>query len=221
MSAENPSHTITTAYNRWAAQYDSDQNATRDLDREVLQNAGLLLANRHVLEIGCGTGKNTDWISSHARATTAIDFSEGMLAVARERITHASVQFVRHDIREPWPVETNSIDVVIGNLVLEHIEHLAPVYAEAARVLRDGGQLYFCELHPFRQLRGGQAHFTEQASGEQVKVTAFIHSVGEYINSAIAAGFALRHVGEWLEQDAQADAVPRLLSVQFTIAKPL
>lgn len=212
---------VQAAYNRWAAQYDRDQNATRDLDAVVLRQSGLQLENRHVLELGCGTGKNTKWIAGHAAQVTALDFSDGMLTVARTRITNPNVKFVQHDVRDPWPIETNSIDTIVGNLVLEHVEHLAPVYAEAARVLRAGGELYFCELHPFRQWRGGQAHFTEIATGDLVHISAYVHSASDYINTAIDAGFVLQHLGEWLEPDAPANSAPRLLSVQFTNAKRL
>jgi malonyl-CoA O-methyltransferase len=125
------------------------------------------------------------------------------------------VRFVQHDVRTTWPVVDVSVDVVIGNLVLEHVQHLAPVYAEAARVLRPGGQLFLCELHPFRQLRGGQAHFVDAANGETVHVEAFAHSASEYVNKGIAAGLVLRELGEWLEAAATPGAPPRLLSVLF------
>lgn len=220
MNIDRSNHDVQAAYNRWAAQYDSDQNTTRDLDAQVLRQSSLVLQNRRVLELGCGTGKNTEWIAAQAAHVTAMDFSEGMLSVARTRVSGTNVHFARHDVREPWPVETSSVDAVIGNLVLEHVEDLVPVYAEAARVLRAGGALYFCELHPYRQWRGGQAHFTEQGTGLQVHVAAYVHSVSDYINGAIGAKFVLQHVGEWLEPGAQADSPPRLISVQFTNVKP-
>jgi ubiquinone/menaquinone biosynthesis C-methylase UbiE len=61
-------------------------------------------------------------------------------------------------------VDDASVDLVIGNLILEHVSNVAPIFAEAARVLRPGGVMYSCELHPYRQLRGGQAHFTDEWS---------------------------------------------------------
>ena len=125
------------------------------------------------------------------------------------------VTFVQHDVREPWPVSAASVDLVVGNLVLEHVEQLAPIFAEAARVLRAGGVVYFAELHPFRQWRGGQAHFTATDTGEVVHVPAFTHSVSEYVNHGIAAGLTMVHVGEWLEDDAAVGVPPRLLTVQF------
>jgi malonyl-CoA O-methyltransferase len=141
-----------------------------------------------------------------------------MLAAARNRVRASNVEFIQHDIREPWPVDAASVDVVIGNLVLEHVQDLAPIYAEAARVLRSGGELLLCELHPFRQLRGGQAHFIERETGETVHVPAFLHTTSEYVNTGIAAGLVLRELGEWLEPGAPADAPPRLLSVRFARA---
>ena len=212
---------VAAGYDRWSAQYDNDRNLTRDLDGVVLRTHPRLdIAGRSALEIGCGTGKNTEWLARHAAGVVAIDFSAGMLKVAAERVQQTHVRFVQHDVRERWPVADRSIDVIVGNLVLEHVEDLGHIYAEAARVLRAGGQLYFCELHPFRQWRGVQAHFTEQSSGEVVHISACPHSVSEYVNPALQLGLTLEEIGEWLEPDAASDAHPRLLSVLFTRATP-
>ena len=70
-----------------------------------------------------------------------------------------------------------------------------------------------CELHPYRQLRGGQAHFVDQRTDETVHVAAYRHTVSEYVTEALAAGFVLRALGEWLEPDAEPGAPPRLLSL--------
>ena len=204
---------VADAYDRWSRQYDDDQNATRDLDAFVLRQVPLQLAGARVLEVGCGTGKNSAWLVSQARELIALDFSPGMLDVARRRVRSSTARFVEHDITRPWPAEPASVDVVVGNLVLEHVRELAPVFAEAARVLRPGGQLYFCELHPYRQLRGGQAHFVDARTEETVHVAAYRHTVSEYVTDALAAGFTLRALGEWLEPNAEAGAPPRLLSL--------
>ncbi len=205
---------VASAYDRWSHSYDGDRNLTRDLDALVLQRAALPLAGAAVLELGCGTGKNTRWLASHAASVHALDFSEGMLARARAALPDENVQFSAQDIRAAWPAPDASIDVVVVNLVLEHVEDLTPIFASAARVLRAGGTFYLCELHPYRQLRGGQAHFTD-AAGDTVHVPAFVHSVSEYVNGGLRAGFTLMHLGEWVEDGAAPDALPRLLSVRF------
>jgi ubiquinone/menaquinone biosynthesis C-methylase UbiE len=206
---------VADAYDRWSRRYDDDRNATRDLDAQVVRDAPLGVAGARVLELGCGTGKNSAWLAALAAELVALDFSGGMLAVARRRVASPKARFVEHDITRPWPVDDGAVDVVVGNLVLEHVRDLAPIYAEAARVLAPAGRLFLCELHPYRQLRGGQAHFVDVETNEIVPVTAFQHTVSEYVNGALDAGFTLRALGEWLEDDAPIEAPPRLLSLLF------
>ena len=209
---------VAQAYNRWASSYDVDKNVTRDLDALVMQRVGLTLDDKDVLELGSGTGKNTTFLAQKARHVTAVDFAEGMIARAHQRIVTNNVQFVKHDVRDTWPVASKSVDLVVANLILEHVHDLAPVFFEAARVLRPNGQFYFCELHPYRQLAGVQANFTDPATGEQVKVAAHVHTVSEYVMGGIEAGFALQSLGEWTEEGAAPDAPPRLISCLFKLA---
>ena len=214
----NAGSDVAQAYDRWSRRYDDDRNATRDLDARVVRASPLHVEGARVLELGCGTGKNSEWLAAQARELVALDFSPGMLDVARRRVRSERARFVEHDITRPWPVASSSTDVVIGNLVLEHVRDLGPIYAEAARVLRPGGELFLCELHPYRQLRGGQAHFEDAETSETVPVTAYQHSVSEYVDGGLAAGFTLRALGEHLEESAPPDAPPRLVSVLFELA---
>ncbi|HZD54190.1 MAG TPA: class I SAM-dependent methyltransferase [Woeseiaceae bacterium] len=207
-------------YESWAPTYDTDPNVTRDLDAEIVRRLPLALAGGDVMELGCGTGKNTTWLEEQARRVIALDFSGGMLARARERVRAGHVQFVRHDVREPWPVADEALDVVVGSLILEHVADLAPVYAEAKRVLRSGGQLLFSELHPERQRRGGQATFRDPRTGTAIRVPAHRHTVAEYVNRGIEAGLVLRQLGEWTETGAAPEAPPRLVSVLSTARSP-
>ena len=76
---------IDRAYDDWAATYDSQRNLTRDLDHEVTKAT---LADRHsqaILEVGCGTGKNTPFLSGIGEQVYAIDFSPRMIAKAKTR----------------------------------------------------------------------------------------------------------------------------------------
>lgn len=202
---------VESAYRLWSATYDSDDNRTRDLDATILRSHGPTAETRDVLELGCGTGKNTVWLAQACRSFVGFDLSEPMLARARDRVTSDLVRFVRHDVRRSWPLAASSIDLVVGNLVLEHVADLRFVFAEAARVLRPGGAMFVSELHPFRQLLGRGARVPGLAGR---RVEAYVHDVGDYVNAALAAGFALRRMGEWRD-DGDPDAMPRLLTLEL------
>lgn len=202
---------IAAAYSEWADVYETSPNRTRERAAEVLRAHGPEFADRDVVEVGCGTGFNTAWIAERARSVVAMDFSEGMLARAEERVRSEHVRFVRHDIRERWPVEDASADLVVAMLVLEHVETLSHFFSEAARVLRPGGEVFVCELHPYRQLEGRQAEFVSPETGERVPVTAYVHDVSEYVNEAVEAGLAIASVGEWRDDGV---ALPRALTLR-------
>ena len=90
------------AYNTWASQYDTNNNKTRDLEGQALQDLLATISFDSVLEIGCGTGKNTKWFIEQGKEVTAIDLSEEMLAKAKEKIISHKVQFKQADITLPW-----------------------------------------------------------------------------------------------------------------------
>jgi ubiquinone/menaquinone biosynthesis C-methylase UbiE len=92
---------IQEAYDQWAAIYDTGTNLTRDLDRVVTENALLNLAFKSVIELGCGTGKNTVLLSQIAETVYAMDFSENTIQQAREKLELHNVSFSVSDIASP------------------------------------------------------------------------------------------------------------------------
>ena len=75
---------IAAAYDEWAETYDTDQNRTRDLAAQVLRKVDLNFAGRNVIEVGCGTGRNTEWLGPPPRPkSVALDFSEEMLRAGK------------------------------------------------------------------------------------------------------------------------------------------
>jgi malonyl-CoA O-methyltransferase len=205
---------VETAYDQWSRTYEAVENATRDLAARVLRNYPLDLRDRNILEIGCGTGFNTGYIADSAKDLLAVDFSAGMLEQARVNISASNVRFVQSDIQRDWPIDSASVDLVVCMLVLEHIASLDHVFQEASRVLRRGGEFFICELHPYRQLQGLQARFTEANSGNVVLVQAFLHDVSDYVNVSIQHGFQIIRLAEWRDAGGEdKDKPPRLLSL--------
>ena len=187
---------VQKAYDRWAATYDSQENPTRDLAGKVLRSFEALFADlRVVVECGCGTGRNTPWLADRAGKVIGLDFSEHMLAIARSAVHSSRVEFFQQDLRDPWPVDGAAADLVFFNLVLEHIEDLAPVFAEARRVLAPGGHVLLTEYHPDRVRRGGTAIIRTEA--EEVAIPNFFHSLERFREAAGVEGLSLLESREW------------------------
>jgi SAM-dependent methyltransferase len=203
---------IQDAYTRWSTTYDSDRNRTRDLDRLVTERTFASRSYQNILELGCGTGKNTALLNSIGRKVLALDFSPGMLREAKSKVTADNVFFVRTDITKPWPAQTGSFDLVICNLVLEHIEHLQPIFSEASQSLTRGGQFFVSELHPFRQYQGTQANF--QVDQQKVEIDAFVHHLSDFTEAARENGLSLKMMNEWWH-DEDLNKLPRLVSLLF------
>jgi len=208
---------IQAAYNEWSSTYDSDTNATRDLDQVVTECVLGKLWFESIIEIGCGTGKNTRLLSRVGARVHALDFSEGMLAKAQRKLEQLpNVIFSVADITKGWPCAERSATLVTCNLVLEHVQDLSPVFSEATRVLAKGGWFFICELHPFRQYQGTVANYS---SGDQMtQITAFVHHISDFLDSARNYGFRLKTLQEWWHEKDEGK-LPRLVSFLFERAE--
>lgn len=202
---------VRKAYNSWAAQYDTNVNRTRDLEAFALRdNLGHLRFGR-CLEIGCGTGKNTEWLITRSGEILAVDLSEEMLIRAQAKIGSDKVRFHRADITQPWDFASGRFDLVSFSLVLEHIEALDPVFQKAAECLSPGGYLYVGELHPFKQYTGTKARF-DTDEGTQI-VTCFNHHVSDFTGAGKKCGLEIVCLKEYFD-DGQPTP-PRILTILF------
>jgi malonyl-CoA O-methyltransferase len=203
---------IQSAYDEWSSMYDSNVNLTRDLDAQILRETLIGRTFQHILEIGCGTGKNTVFLAEIGQTVHALDFSEGMLAKARARVQADNVHFETADLTRRWNCADGRHDLIVCCLVLEHIQDLSHIFTEAARVLAPGGGFLIHELHPFKQYLGTQARF--ERDSKTVEVTAFTHHISEFTNTAIRYRLRLFQLNEhWHAQDSNKP--PRLISFYF------
>ncbi len=201
---------IQKAYNSWASQYDTNENKTRDLEGTALQTILSTIDFKQVLEIGCGTGKNSLWLSEKADHVTAVDFSEEMLAKAKEKVTSDKVNFVQADIIKGWSFESGMYDLVTFSLVLEHIENLEHIFRQAADMLVSGGYVYIGELHPFKQYTGSKARFDTE-DGLQV-LECYTHHTSDFIQAAKQHGFVVSDLNEFFD-DNDRTQIPRILTI--------
>lgn len=203
---------IQQAYNEWSDSYDTDENLTRDLDQKVTRDALAEIHFSSILEIGCGTGKNTSFLSQIGDRVQAVDFSQGMIDKAREKVKAQNVKFSIMDITKRWILDDGSFDLVVCNLVLEHIEDLSFIFSEAFRVLQSNGRFFLNELHPFRQYEGKKARY--QKAAEEIEVDAFVHHISEFLKAASDNGLSLIKLNEYWHEEDQNNP-PRIVSFLF------
>lgn len=203
---------IQEAYNQWSAIYDSNENKTRDLEAFALRKLLSDLNCANILEIGCGTGKNTEWLISRCEMLVAVDFSEKMLQKAKEKSTLQQVNFIQADITKNWSFINQTFHLITASLVLEHIENLQHIFQQAYEKLEPNGFFYIGELHPFKQYQGSKARF-ESENGLQI-VECFTHHISEFITIAMQNNFSVHQIEEFFDDKSQNKA-PRILSILF------
>ncbi len=196
-------------YDRWASVYERDANPLMALEEPALRAAVGDARGLAALDLGCGTGRQTLWLSENGANVTAVDFSEGMLAEARRKPGAERVRFIVHDLHRPLTFADGEFDLVVSGLVLEHLRELDGFFAEAHRVLRRGSRAVISAMHPAMFLRGAQARFTDPDSGEVVQPGSIPHSIADFVMAAHRAGFHLSNLAEYAPDAQFAERFPR------------
>jgi SAM-dependent methyltransferase len=125
--------------------------ATREVI-ELLERLRVLRPERHVLEIGCGIGRFQQALAARVAAITGIDIAPGMIEAARRRCAGLPNVTLRETSgRDLSPFLPASFDVVLAIDAMPYIWRagaalVAAHFAEAARVLRPGGDFVILNL---------------------------------------------------------------------------
>jgi malonyl-CoA O-methyltransferase len=149
-----------------------------------------------VLDVGAGTGRHAVRVAQRGARVTAVDFSEEMLARARQKTGAERVRWLVHDVALPLPFEARSFDRVLSALVLEHIpvDDLASFFRDLGRVARDDGLIVVTAMHPAMFLKGVSANFRDD-SGE-VRPRSYVATLSDYVMGAIQAGLVIVSLAE-------------------------
>jgi ubiquinone/menaquinone biosynthesis C-methylase UbiE len=102
---------------------------------------------RRVLDLGCGTGKQTVLLAPFAEEVWAIDLSIDSLRQAEARCARAgfrNVKFLQQSIVS-LPAENGSVDAIVsyGDVISHVHDAYRQVFVECARVLAPGGVMTF------------------------------------------------------------------------------
>ncbi len=115
---------------------------------EAIRGAVGSLADREVLEYGCGTGLLGFVLQPHVAHLTLADTSRGMLQVLEEKIAACGARNVTSLALDlsVGPLPELRFDLICTLMTLHHIPDIAAILARFHALLRDGGALCIADL---------------------------------------------------------------------------
>lgn len=132
-----------------------------------LVDQGIVKEGSHVLDLGCGFGRNSNWLASKGAIVSAININEEELSEAKRRAEELSVnvKYINADAGS-LPFEDSSFDVVLdaGCTHMCDEQTQGKSVLEAVRILKTGGYLQFfgfSKEHPSYQKNSESPQFRD------------------------------------------------------------
>lgn len=124
----------------------------RLVEPSILQLLELRLGE-NVLDIGCGNGVLSRRLARDGAQVTALDFSEEMIRLARERGTPAgeAIQYELIDATDEAAMiqlGARRFQAITCSMALMDIPLIDPLFRGASRLLRRDGRFVFATMHP-------------------------------------------------------------------------
>jgi ubiquinone/menaquinone biosynthesis C-methylase UbiE len=110
--------------------------------------SSLLRPNAVVADLGPGTGEMLVSLAPAAAKVIAVDNSESMLEVCRQRIERGGLENVelRQGDAESLPIADGECDTAFSSMLLHHLADPAAGVREMARIVRPGGRVVISDL---------------------------------------------------------------------------
>jgi SAM-dependent methyltransferase len=197
---------VRQGYGEWAGTY--EQTVEDEMDIRLLEGVKSIdwSAARDVLDLACGTGRIGAWLHERSPAAIAgVDITPEMLEVARCKPVYRNLVIADVSATE---LPSGNYDLCVQSLADEHLPDLQPLYAEATRVSKPGGDFVLVGYHPQFLMAGIPTHF-DRASGEPVTIRSYVHLVSDHVKAARALGWSLLEMDERLIDDVWLQRKPK------------
>ncbi|MCA1696099.1 MAG: class I SAM-dependent methyltransferase [Actinobacteria bacterium] len=141
---------IEKIFDKMSSRYDRDIGFIERLIFDGARSWAVSQARGEVIEIGVGTGLNLPLYGPAVTQVIGVDLSEGMLGVARKRVTGQQLDGVelRHGDVQTLDLPDDSADTVVSTLTFCSIPDPLIASRQAYRVLRPGGRFVLAEHGP-------------------------------------------------------------------------
>ena len=161
-----------------------------DINRKVLLTPAILkmlgrIAGKNVLDAGCGEGFLGRLMAERGAFITAVDYSEKMLEIARERTEDdLGIDYLHANLEHLDMLNDDAFDIVVSCIVIQRVPDYQAAIKEMYRVLRPEGRVVV-SVKPENEEK-----FTEiaQAAGVNVRVIGECGGSRLEIDGMLSAG---------------------------------
>ncbi len=182
------------------------------------------LANKKLLDLGCGDGHDLNTFSKRGASVYGIDASSSMVTLALQHTENKAE--IKEAYFENVPFPDNFFDIVCSKYALQASPDMQPIFQEVNRVLKPGGSFIFLVGHPIYQFLEKRKHPKDYFLKEIIDVKIFdgqfeirepTHTLSEYISSYFIRHFELNVYIEEAEDSIErinGDIYPAFLLIK-------
>lgn len=208
-------------WDRFADQYAGMHFEQGDVHKEIFLTPEITkllgdVEGLKILDAGCGEGYFSRILANAGAEVTAVDYSERMLEIAKERSPdRLDITYVHGNCERLTDLEDERFEAVVSNMVLQDLADYEQALAEIHRVLKPGGRFVFSILHPCfitpesgweNTDQGDKLHWNvdkyfyegmyEQKLGGEERMMLFHRTLTSYVQAVLAAGFTIEGIIE-------------------------
>jgi ubiquinone/menaquinone biosynthesis C-methylase UbiE len=169
-------------YNSIGSSYNSTRQADPHIAERLIHQLVPKESGRY-LDIGCGTGNYTIWLSQQGINFWGVDPSNAMLCEARQHASRDEVIWLE-GTADSIPVESLFFDGGIATLTIHHWPDLTNAFQELSRVLKPGSQLILFTALPEQMERYWLNHYfprmMEASIRQMPTLTAIIQAANDF-----------------------------------------
>jgi 2-polyprenyl-3-methyl-5-hydroxy-6-metoxy-1,4-benzoquinol methylase len=167
-----------------------------------------------VLDAGCGAGYLSRILAARGAQVTGIDIAARLVAHAQAQDPDGTITYLVHDLSRPLPAYTGHFDLIASYFVLNDVADYQGFIATLATLLKPGGRALLALNNPYSYVvRNHVRDYFDSSTpysyrgmaAEGVKVYFYQHTLGEYLDTFLAAGLQLQRLvdvptPEWMLQ---------------------
>lgn len=176
------------AYDLWSTTYDVDPNPQTLLEQSDVLRLVAPQAGEYILDAACGTGRYCRLFQEKGAYVTGIDFSNGMLQVARKQMPY--IEFLCHDLTKDFPFRDESFDKVNCAQAFKHLPDIRRPVSEFTRILKPLGTITFSVTHPEMNWEGYELSF-QPSFILSAESDIYPHKFQDYFEAIDCAGLQL------------------------------